>query len=157
MRYNLTIIFEFFYNPLYFILIFFVEDGKDFKLVGDGTCRTRCDMEMYGKPCSINQFFKVARNFDDCKLACKTEAACTGFAITDSTHPFPNECTVYGNISSANVAIWADPDSWSAYPIHTDGFEGFNVYLSSGESGAKCYKRQESPNNGKFYSRYEQN
>ena len=140
---------------MYSNCIFFIEDGKDFKLVGNGTCRTRCDME--GRPCSINQFYKVARNFDDCKLACEMETSCTGFAITDSTHPFPNECTIYGNISYANVAIWADPDSWSAYPIPTYGFEGFNVYLSSGESGAKCYKRQEPPNNGEFCSRYEQN
>ena len=105
---------------------------------------------MEGKPCSMYQVGKVMHSFDDCKLTCEKEAACTGFAKTDSTHPFPNECRIYGNISYANVWTWADSNGWSAYPIPTYGFEGFNVLSSSGLSGAKCYKRQKSTDNGEL-------
>ena len=120
-------------------------------MVGDGNCRSRCNVE--GNVCSINQYYKSPSNFDECKLVCEKESLCTGFTITDSTYHFPNECNVYGNISSLNVALWDNPNDWSAYPIPTYGFEGFEVYSSMGLSGAECYKRQQTPYDGKFFSR----
>ena len=122
-------------------------------MIGDGYCLSRCYVE--GKLCGINQFYKAPSNFDECKLACEKESVCSGFTITDSTYNNPNECTVYGNISSSNVAIWANHNNWSAYPIHTYGFVGFDVHSSTGNSGAKCYKRQHTPYNGEFFSRYD--
>ena len=130
---------------------FTIEDEEDFKLVGNGACLSRCDVD--GSLCYINNFYTFPSNFDECKLACEKESFCTGFTITDSTYRFPNECNVYGDISSLNVALWDNPNDWTAYPIPTYGSEGFDVYSSTGESGAQCYKRQQSPYNGEFFSR----
>ena len=111
---------------------------------------SRCDVE--GNRCYINHYYKAPSNFDECKLVCEKESLCTGFTITDSTYYYPNECSIHGNISSSNVALWDNPNDWSAYPIPTYGFEGFDVYSSTGESGALCYKRQQAPFNGEFFS-----
>ena len=112
---------------------------------------SRCDVE--GNRCYINHYYKAPSNFDECKLVCEKESLCTGFTITDSTYYYPNDCSIYGNISSSNVALWDNPNDWSAIPIPTYGFEGFDVYSSTVESGALCYKRQQAPFNGEFFSR----
>ena len=124
-----------------------------FQFVGNGFCRSRCHVIGH-HPCSINQYYKGSSNINECKLACENEVECTGFAISDSTFKYPNDCTIYGNVSSANVQSWTNPDAWRAKPISTYGYEGFKINSSTGESGCRCFKRidEEKNDNSKFSS-----
>lgn len=133
----------------------FQELGTKFEFVGYGICMSRC--HAIGDPCFINYYGKGSSNIDECRLACVSEVACTGFAISTGTAPNLN-CFLFGNISSVNVERWANPDAWTYNSESTYGYEGFKV--NSTDNGiygygyrlTRCFKRlDEGQNNdGKF-------
>ena len=126
--------------------------GKGFKLIGNGWCRTRCDVS--DKICPINGYGKDPSSYDECKSACDNEIDCTGFAISNDIYRVPNRCGVYGNLTSVNVAKWTNPGAWFAKPQSTYGFIGFEVFSSNGQSGVRCFKKLEeiSQNEGKSFN-----
>ena len=132
-------------------LYIFQELGTEFEFVGKGSCRSRCHA-MGGSGCYINQYYKELSNIDECKLTCKNEVACTGFSIAYQIH-----CYIYGNISSADVESWENPDAWRhdyRSPKFTFGYEGFKVSSSDDFSKYVCFKRLDEgeSNDGKFFS-----
>ena len=98
----------------------------------------------------INGYSKTKSDYDECKFVCENESACIGFAISNSTYDYPDLCYVHGNFSYADVDDWANPGAWSANPISTYGFKGFEVDSSSGYAGVQCYRRiyEENQNDG---------
>ena len=114
-----------------------------------------------GDPCAINQYIKGSSNIDECQLACKNEAACTGFAISDNrSFSRSNQCRIYGNISSVNVDSWINPDAWeNSWPYYDSwvpksrfGYESFKVTSSNHLKNTRCFKRldEDGNNDGKF-------
>ena len=123
--------------------------NEEFEFVGDGWCRSKCYEN--GHDCRINAYYKKDSNFDECKAACENESACTGFDIANSTFSVLNFCIVYGNISSVNVAKWANYSNWTPLPRTTYGYKGFEIDSSTGHPGIRCFKRlYEDQNDGKF-------
>ena len=135
----------------YLLLFFFLlESGINFKLVGNGWCRSQ--RYVSGSPCIFDAYLKEPSNYYECKSACEKESACNGFAISSSTYSVPNRCFVYGNLSFDTVSGWNTPDDWIAYNQSTFGFNGYEVDSSSDTSGVRCFKRLNLQNqiNGKF-------
>ena len=121
------------------MLVFTIE----FDLVGKGWCRPD-GCKVMDKACRLKGYFKDEYNSFDCKNVCSNNPYCTGYAISDERHGYPNRCFIYGDIYSTKDEL----TGWQIIWPESGKFPGSvpSKVKTRGDDFVECFKRFEALN-----------
>ena len=119
---------------------FFVGQDDIYGVVGNGWCRAQCNDGSFS--CGLNGYRKEPSDANDCKSACNSEPACTGFAISDTSYDDPNRCFVYGDVTEFSHNL-TNSNDWIEYLNYPEEIKNtFKIQSSTGGSeNVRCFKR----------------